>query len=105
MRLKAKIDNCQLEIVRNLRDIGADVLSLANIGNGAPDLLVYYHKYYLFELKSDKGKLTPHQGAFHSIWRGPIHVVHNFDEVLRVLNNSTRGKAHGDQIQTHFRRL
>jgi len=42
MRRTAKVDANHREIVDALRRIGAGVQSLAGVGNGVPDLLVYF---------------------------------------------------------------
>jgi hypothetical protein len=86
-----RVDSNQQQIVRNLRAIGASVQSLAEIGKGAPDLLVGAQgKNWLFEIKSpdqppSKRRLTPDEARWHSDWRGQIHTVENFSEVLEVL--------------------
>lgn len=91
MRRAAKIDDNQPEIVKALRAHGCDVLSLAAVGNGCPDLLVsrpyYPHHYFLLEVKDGEKppsarKLTPDQVEFHARWKGPIHIVTSVDEAL-----------------------
>ena len=41
MRRAARIDDNQIAIVKALRKAGCSVLSLAAVGNGCPDLLVF----------------------------------------------------------------
>ena len=88
----SKVDANQGDIVAALRKVGCEVLSLAAVGKGCPDLLVYYggtcyasHNSHLFllEVKSAKGKLTPDQVEFHRDW--PAIVVHNELEALRAV--------------------
>lgn len=69
MRKRAKVDATHGEIVQTFRQCGWAVLSLAPLGNGAPDLLVYGYKHgshylYLVEVKAGKGKLRHEQVLF-----------------------------------------
>lgn len=94
MRRAAKTDANQTEIVKALRDAGCNVLSLAGVGDGCPDLLVskpvYPWTLYLLEIKDgakppSARKLTPDQKKFHAKWTGPIYVVTSVDEALSVV--------------------
>jgi hypothetical protein len=98
----AKVDANQGEIVEALRAHGCEVLSLAPMGGGCPDLLVWTPyalgsglrlktggQYLLFEVKDgDKPPsardLTPSQKKFHAWWPGKIHIVNNVAEALRA---------------------
>ena len=91
MRRAARIDENQPNIVKALRAHGCDVLILAAVGNGCPDLLVsrpyYPYHYFLLEVKDgakppSARKLTPDQVTFHAEWKGPIHIVTSVDEAL-----------------------
>ena len=68
--------------------MGASVLSLAAVGKGCPDLLVYRAgRLFMLEVKDgDKPpsarKLTPDQVIFHRIW--PVYVVKNVEEAIEV---------------------
>jgi hypothetical protein len=84
------VDSNQAEIVAALRKAGCEVLSLAAVGNGCPDLLILAPdgELKLVELKDgnkppSKQKLTPHQVAFHKRW--PVSVVTNWAEALNVV--------------------
>lgn len=80
-----KIDENQKQIVRALRAVGARVESLADVGNGCPDLLVLFRKnIYLLEIKRDaKAKLKPAQVIFHEEWQCPfVHIVTSVDAAL-----------------------
>lgn len=85
MRTRGKVDLNQTLIVRSLRECGALVLSLANLGNGAPDLLVFFHNdLFLLEVKRDeKAKLTPMERQFHALW--PCHVVTDVESALNAI--------------------
>ena len=60
-----KIDANQPLIVQCLRDCGATVVSTATVGKGFPDLIVGYGgRNFLFEIKTEKGKLHQVQQDF-----------------------------------------
>lgn len=83
-----RVDVTQKAIAQALRDVGARVEILSDVGNGIPDLLVGYRGVtYLLECKSDaKAKLTPAQVAFFAEWRGgPAKRVNNVTEALAVI--------------------
>ncbi|GAB3763573.1 hypothetical protein GCM10028796_17310 [Ramlibacter monticola] len=81
MRRAAKVDRNQPEIVAALRRIGADVFSLAAVGDGIPDLLVGFRgTTYLLEVKDGSKppsarQLTDDQIKWHAAWRGGRCVV------------------------------
>ncbi len=86
MRLAAKVDNNQAEIVRALRDIGCTVLSLAAIGHGIPDLLVARQgRMFLIECKSPGGKLEATQHIWRQTWAAPVYVVYGVPDALNVV--------------------
>jgi len=94
MRKYAKIDDNQSSIIENLRLLGMSVLSLASIGNGAPDILVGRHgRNWLFEIKDgskppSKRKLTEDEALFSSRWRGQLHKVETLKEIVDIINAS-----------------
>jgi len=89
--VRAKVDANHREIAQALRKVGCRVLSLAAVGNGCPDLLVYVPRLgqiRMLEVKDgDKSpsrrKLTPHQVKFHEEW--PVAVVTDIDEALEAV--------------------
>lgn len=91
-RLK-KIDGNHSEIVKGLRDLGATVQSLAALGKGAPDLLVgIQSRNLLFEVKNpdmppSHRRLTEAESAWHEMWRGQVHVIHNLSEAIEVITS------------------
>jgi hypothetical protein len=86
MRRNAKIDRCQPEIVKALRDAGATVAITSQVGKGFPDIVVGYNEVnYLMELKVEDGKLTPDQRVFHSQWNGKVHIVRTSQEAIRLI--------------------
>jgi Holliday junction resolvase len=89
MRRAARIDDNQRDLVSTLRRAGCNVLSLAAVGNGCPDLLVYRaDNLYMLEIKDGKKvksrrKLTPHQVTFKKDW--PVVVVTDIDSALQAV--------------------
>lgn len=83
-RYAAKRDSNEREIIDALKRIGAEVIELS--AKGVPDILVGFRgKNYLFEIKSDKGKLTPDQVKFHQIWTGQVEIIRTVDEALTII--------------------
>ena len=100
MRKIARIDSNQSEIVEALRGVGCSVISLAQHGNGLPDLLVgipygrintevgkvgYYGVNLLMEVKTLRGKHTPEQKLFFETWPAPNVTVKSIDEALQAI--------------------
>jgi hypothetical protein len=92
MRVAAKIDANQEQVVLALRAVGATVQTLAAVGKGVPDLLVGYQgKTILLEVKDGRKppsarRLTEDQLKWHGAWRGgPLAVVDGPDAALRML--------------------
>jgi hypothetical protein len=86
MRRRGKIDANQHVIVQALRDVGATVLSIANMGDGAPDLLVSFRGCnYLMEVKMPGKGLTPDEIEWHNIWRAHVYIVYSVDDSLKAI--------------------
>lgn len=86
MRRAAKVDANHGEIVAALQKIGASVQSLAQIGQGCPDVLVAFRNaMFLLEIKSGKGKPNELQKRWHITWCAPVHVVYTPDDALRAI--------------------
>ena len=83
-----KVDKNQKDVVKALRDYGADVFLLHTVGGGIPDLLVCYNdETILMEVKdgADK-KLTPQQITLFANWKGgPLHRVNSVQDSIEVL--------------------
>lgn len=83
MRYRGKVDNNHAEIVEALRGIGASVVSLANLGNGCPDILVGWKgNNILFEIKSGRGGLTADEMKFMEDWEGNYRVVRTVEQAI-----------------------
>lgn len=91
MRLDAKPDANQTEIVEAYRAIGASVAVTSQLGNGFPDLVVGFRgRNWLIEIKDgtqppSKRRLTPAEKKFHEAWRGQVDVVNNITEALTLI--------------------
>lgn len=86
MRRAARVDANHPDIVAALKAAGASVQSLAQIGDGCPDILAGFRgKNFLFEVKSDNGEINELQRRWHIEWRAPVFVVYTADEALRAL--------------------
>ena len=76
-RLNPKRDANEFQICTTLRTLGCRVLRLS--GKGVPDLAVYSRgRWYLVEVKTEKGKLTAeqkHWGPEVKVWRSVDQAV------------------------------
>jgi hypothetical protein len=88
MRRAAKVDSNHADIVKALRDVGARVLDLSAIGDGAPDIDVGFRGVdTLMEIKRDaKAKLKDKQKDFATLWRGkPVVRVNSVSDAFRAI--------------------
>jgi Holliday junction resolvase len=83
-----KVDKNQKDVVKALRDYGADVFLLHTVGGGIPDLMCCYaDQTILLEVKdgADK-KLTPQQITLFANWKGGyLYRVNSVQEAIEVL--------------------
>lgn len=83
-----RVDANQAEIVAELRAIGARVEHLHEVGDGCPDIMVAWHGNYLFEIKTEGGKLNAKQVEWHEDWRaagGQVDVIVTSREALVIM--------------------
>ena len=86
MRIAAKVDANQAEIVSTLRSAGISAHSTASIGKGFPDLIcAKLDRMWLIEVKGPKGKLTDDQVEFMKHWQGDVHIARSPDDALRIV--------------------
>jgi hypothetical protein len=88
MSFAKKVDKNQKDVVKALRDYGADVFLLHMVGGGIPDLLVCYEEQtILMEVKDGEDKkLTPQQITLFANWKGGLlHRVNSVQEAIEVL--------------------
>ena len=62
---------------------------------GAPDmvLLASGGRVVFFEFKSEKGKLSPEQKAFHETirgWGGMVYIVKSFDDFCEIVSSEIK---------------
>ena len=98
----AKTDGNQSEIVATLKAGGAQILSLASMGRGVPDLLIVVPTadpeliaqtaeriggvYFLAEVKTSKGKLSTRQIDWHKAWgERAVDIVRSGVDALRLI--------------------
>ena len=82
-----RADENQGRIIKALREIGASVIVLSQVGGGCPDILVGYRGInYLMEIKGPRGKLSERQIAFHESWRGgEINVIRSVGQGIKTI--------------------
>ena len=88
MAFAKKVDKNQVDVVKTLRDYGAQVFHLHTQGGGIPDLMVCYNdQTILLEVKDgETKKLTPLQIKLFAGWQGgPLHRVNSCEEAINVL--------------------
>ena len=91
MRIAARTDRNQQEIVSAFRKFGCSVLILSQVGHGCPDILIgYRNKNALVEIKDGKKtasgkKLTQDEQKFHGEWRGLVVEVHDLEDVINLV--------------------
>jgi Holliday junction resolvase len=88
MAYAKKVDKNQKDVIKALRDYGADVFLLHMVGKGIPDALIAYNdQTILMEIKdgADK-KLTTDQIKLFANWQGgPLYRVNSVQEAIDVL--------------------
>jgi hypothetical protein len=86
-----RVDKNHSVIVDGLRQLGCSVLSMAPLGNGAPDIAVGWKRTNTFFEIKDEGKtaaakkLTPAEQIFAKNWRGQVATVECLNDALVVL--------------------
>ena len=82
MRIRAKRDRNEREIIEALKAVGCTVWQIND--DAVPDLLVATEdgRNLLFEVKVPGGTLTPRQLEFHRYWKVDVYVVTNVTHAL-----------------------
>jgi hypothetical protein len=91
VRRAARTDANHSAVVGAFRACGCEVESLAGLGFGMPDLLVFHRstrRLILVEVKNPAQppsgrKLTPMQKEWHERW--PVHVITDVEQVTEAL--------------------
>ena len=85
---KRRVDANQNQIIHTFIALGASVLNLSRVGEGAPDLAIGYKGKTVFvEVKRDeKAKYTEPQIKFMQNWRGgPVSRIDSVDAAIRLI--------------------
>lgn len=91
MRRRAKVDRNHNEIRDALRKYGCSVQSIAEVGDGCPDLLVGLRgQNFCLEIKDWQGKpserrLTHKEAMWHANWQGQVDKVESVKDALRAV--------------------
>lgn len=84
MRRAAKIDSNQPHVFTVARALGLKVWPTFRLGQGFPDCIAAYGKTVeLWEIKREKGKLTPDEKAFRDMGF-PVRIIETDDDVIRA---------------------
>ena len=89
MKVRARKDGNQEEIVNRLRSLGLSVASTHQLGNGLPDIMVGFKgKNYWYEIKDpaqppSKRRLTKEENHFSLSWKGHVNTVTTHVDILR----------------------
>jgi hypothetical protein len=80
-----RVDANHEVIVEAFRKMGWSVQSLAEVGNGCPDLIVGKHfQNLLVEIKGPKGIVTMDQMQWAANWKGSMRLVRTVADVEQV---------------------
>lgn len=85
-----RVDANQKEILQVARQMGARALSLTDLGQGAPDILIGWRGYnYLWEIKNKLGEniISQEQQDWMDTWRGQVCVIRTVQEAIEFLNS------------------
>lgn len=90
MRYAARVDVNQPDIVKALRQIGAEVNYMHQLGQGTPDLLISFRqRWYVIECKSDDGELNDEQKRWIGRQKAPVYTVRSPEEAVEFLQRET----------------
>lgn len=87
-----RVDRNQSEIVKLLRELGASVQILSDIGKGCPDICFgIFGANYLAEIKDgdkppSQQKLTEFEKEFFVRWKGQVTIFKNQDDVVYFIS-------------------
>ena len=99
----ARVDGNHSDIKRDFELLGCSVADTSGAGDGFPDLVVGFVTSHfpfkvnvLVEVKDgskppSERKLTPKQKIFHDNWIGPIEIVKDQEDVIRVVRKYRNG--------------
>ena len=92
MRRAARVDNNQKEIVRQIRQLGYEVLRIHQLKNCFDILVGARGLNFAFEIKDpskppSKRKLTEGEQDFFDRWTGQVDKVETIDEIINIIQN------------------
>lgn len=91
MRLKARTDHNQREIVKAFRDAGAIVQHTHQLSHGVADLAIGFAGIMKWvevkdgEKSKSKRKLTTDETGWHKLWKGYVVTVESLNDVQNLL--------------------
>lgn len=94
MRRIARTDRNQSEIVSLFRQAGYSVQSLAQLGNGVPDLLLGRNGVnHLVEIKdgdkpASRQQLTADQSEWTERWKGKVWLVTSKEDAIEMIQST-----------------
>lgn len=95
MRLKARVDQNQKEIVKAFRDAGAIVEHTHQLSHGAADLVIGFSGIMKWvEIKDgskpkSQRKLTSDEAGWHKLWEGYVVIIESVEDVKNLLKTMT----------------
>ena len=98
--MRHRTDSLQEAVIRELELAGWSVQSLSQVGNGVPDLLVATPagETFLIEVKARGRELSERQRRWQSRWKGKVEVVHNLEELARIVGEQTEDATTGEEV-------
>ena len=87
-----RVDLNHVEIVNALRKISSLSVRATPLGDGFPDIIVGYNGHnFLFEIKSEKGRLRASQERFRREWFGQVFEVRGLKQIIEIITATKRG--------------
>lgn len=96
MRLAARVDANQKEVIAAFRRLGCSVLPLHTVGGGCPDICVGKNKKSILVEIKDGSKvksaraLTKDEQKFHEEWLGSLFIVESLGDVINLVKGLER---------------
>jgi hypothetical protein len=89
---QGKVDGNHRDVIAVAEAYGWQVVSLASVGGGCPDILCYREPqgYRLIEVKVGKAKFTPAQERFRQKYSMPVLTVRSAEEAESVFGAITK---------------
>lgn len=93
MRTPRRVDANHAVVVEALRKVGCKVMSMASLGRGAPDLLVWSprtKRLRMLEIKDgakppSARKLTEQESVFAKEWGDAVATVYSVDDAMMAV--------------------